>query len=130
MANLNSGDTQVSQVALNTVGIEAAQVYDFSGMSPRDILIANSDNPTGRKWTTISVDPLTAGTITTTAPAFQLEGSEDNSVWYSIGSPLTAVASSSVELTVSSKSATYTRVRVSTAGSGATIGYVSLKAWS
>jgi len=73
---------------------------------------------------------VNAGTITTTAPAFQLEGSEDNSVWYSIGSPLTAVASSTVEVTASSKSATYTRVRVSTAGSGATIGYVSLKAWS
>lgn len=73
---------------------------------------------------------VNAGTITTTAPAFQLEGSEDNSVWYSIGSPLTAVASSTVEVTVSSKSATYTRVRVSTAGSGATIGYVSIKAWS
>lgn len=73
---------------------------------------------------------VNAGAITTTAPAFQLEGSEDGSNWYAIGSPLTAVASSTVEVTVAAKSATYTRVRVSTAGSGATIGYISLKAWS
>lgn len=73
---------------------------------------------------------VNAGAITTTAPAFQLEGSEDGSNWYAIGSPLTSVASNTVEVTVSARSATYTRARVSTAGSGATIWYISLKAWS
>lgn len=69
------------------------------------------------------------GAITTTAPQFQIEGSEDSANWYAIGSPLLAVASSTVEQTVA-KSATFVRARVSTAGSGATLGYVSLKAWS
>jgi len=69
------------------------------------------------------------GAITTTAPAFQVEGSEDAINWYAIGTPLTAVASSTVEATIN-KSATYVRARVSTAGSGATLGYVALKAWS
>lgn len=69
------------------------------------------------------------GAITTTAPQFQLEGSEDGTNWYSIGTPLLAVASSTVEVTVN-KSATFVRARVSTAGSGTTLGYVSIKAWS
>ncbi len=69
------------------------------------------------------------GAITTTPPAFQIEGSEDGVNWYAVGTPLTAVASSTVEVTVP-KSATFTRARVSTAGVGATLGYVSLKAWS
>ena len=69
------------------------------------------------------------GAITTTAPAFQVEGSEDGVNWYAVGTPITAVASATVEATVN-KSATFARVRVSTAGVGATLGYVSLKAWS
>ena len=69
------------------------------------------------------------GAITTTAPAFQIEGSEDGTNFYAIGTPLTAVASSTVEVTVN-KSATFVRARVSTAGVGSTLGYVSLKAWS
>lgn len=69
------------------------------------------------------------GAITTTAPAFQIEGSEDGVNWYPVGTPLTAVASSTVEVTVN-KSVTFVRARVSTAGVGSTLGYVSLKAWS
>lgn len=70
------------------------------------------------------------GAITTTAPQYQVEGSEDRqSGWYPIGAPLLAVANSTVEQTVN-KSATFIRVRVSAAGAGATLGYISLKAWS
>lgn len=65
----------------------------------------------------------------TTPPALQAEGSEDGINWYAIGTPLTAVAISTVEVTVG-KSATFVRARVSTAGVGVTAGYVSLKAWS
>ena len=69
------------------------------------------------------------GAITTTAPAFQIEGSDDNGAgWYSIGSPLTGVASSTVQLTVVDVNAALLRVRVSTAGSGATLNSVTLKA--
>ena len=72
---------------------------------------------------------INVGAITTTAPALQLEGSDDNGAsWYSIGSPLTAVASSTVQLTVVDVNAALLRARVSTAGVGVTAGYVMIKA--
>lgn len=72
---------------------------------------------------------INVGAITTTAPAIQLEGSDDfGTTWYSIGSPLTAVASSTVQITVSSINAAAVRARVSTAGVGVTAGYVMIKA--
>ena len=73
---------------------------------------------------------VNVGAITTTAPAIQLEGSEDGVSWYLMGVPLTAVANKTVQLTVNSLSATFTRARVSTAGVGVTAGYVAIKAWS
>ena len=66
----------------------------------------------------------------TTPPALQLEGSEDGTNWYAIGTPLTSIANGTVEITYQDKSATFLRARVSTAGVGSTLGYVSLKAWS
>ena len=69
------------------------------------------------------------GAITTTPPQFQLEGSEDfGATWYAIGTPLTGVASSTVQVTINSINAAAIRVRVSTAGVGATLGYVMMKA--
>ena len=71
---------------------------------------------------------LSMGAITTTAPAFQIEGSDDNGAsWYAIGSPLTGVASSTVQLTVANFNTDLIRARVSTAGVGSTLGYVLLK---
>lgn len=66
----------------------------------------------------------------TTPPVIQIEGSEDGVNWYAMGAPLTAIASSTVQLTVVGLSATYARARVSTAGVAVTAGYVSLKSWS
>ena len=72
---------------------------------------------------------INVGAVTTTAPALQIEGSDDNGAsWYSIGTPLTAVASSTVQLTVVDLNAALLRARVSTAGVGVTAGYVLLKA--
>ena len=72
---------------------------------------------------------VNVGAITTTAPALQMEGSDDNGAsWYAIGTPLTAVASSTVQVTVVDINAALMRVRVSTAGSGVTAGYVMIKA--
>ena len=69
------------------------------------------------------------GAITTTAPAFQLQGSDDGGIgWYNIGSPLTGVASSTVQLTVNDINSALTRVTVSTTGSGATLNSLTLKA--
>ena len=66
----------------------------------------------------------------TTPPALQLEGSEDGINWYAIGTPLTGVASSTVQLTIANVSATFVRARVSTVGATVVAGYVSIKAWS
>jgi hypothetical protein len=72
---------------------------------------------------------INVGAITTTAPAIQLEGSDDNgATWYAIGTALTAVASSTVQTTVNDINAALVRARVSTAGSGVTAGYVLVKA--
>lgn len=74
---------------------------------------------------------IAAGAITTTAPAFKLQGSDDNGVsWYDIpGGTLTAVASSTVQVTVANFNSELIRAIVTTAGSGATLTYVSLKAF-
>ena len=72
---------------------------------------------------------INVGAITTTAPALQLEGSDDfGASWYAIGTPLTAVANSTVQATFSSINAAALRARVSTAGVGVTAGYVMIKA--
>ena len=72
---------------------------------------------------------LNVGAITTTAPAIQLEGSDDGGAsWYSIGTALTAVASSTVQLTVVDINSAQIRARVSTAGVGVTAGYLMIKA--
>ena len=71
---------------------------------------------------------INVGAITTTAPAIQLEGSDDNgATWYAIGTALTAVASSTVQTTINDINAALVRARVSTAGVGVTAGYVLVK---
>jgi hypothetical protein len=71
---------------------------------------------------------VNVGAITTTAPALQLQVSDDNALtWTSIGSPLTAVANSSVTATVANVSYQFARVIVSTAGVGVTAGFVLFK---
>jgi hypothetical protein len=73
---------------------------------------------------------VNVGAITTTAPQIQLEGSDDfGNTWYNIGSPLTAVANSTVQLTVLDINAAQIRARVSTAGVGVTANYVLIKAY-
>ena len=72
---------------------------------------------------------VNVGAITTTAPQLTLQGSEDNVNFYDIGTALTAVASSTVQLTVNNIAVKFLRVRVSTAGSGVTAGYIVVKAF-
>ena len=66
----------------------------------------------------------------TTPPSLQLEGNDDNGSatgWYVIGSPLAAVASSTVQVTVANVNSQLIRARVSSAGSVVTAGYVLIK---
>jgi hypothetical protein len=63
------------------------------------------------------------GAITTTAPQFKIQGSDDNGgSWYDVSTALTAVASSTVKITVNNQHAELIRAIESVAGSGATIG--------
>jgi hypothetical protein len=71
---------------------------------------------------------INTGAITTTAPQLQLEGSDDNGVsWYSIGTAVTAIASTTVAGPLVSTKAGLLRARVSLAGVGVTAGYVLIK---
>lgn len=73
---------------------------------------------------------VTMGAITTTAPQFMIEGSEDGTNWVAITSALTSVQSSTVTIKVNDTQFPYLRAKVTTAGSGATLGSVTLKAFS
>lgn len=74
---------------------------------------------------------INVGAITTTAPILTLEGSDDNGAsWYAFTPTLTALASSTVQLTVNNICTDLIRARVSTAGVGVTAGYVLLRAFS
>jgi len=67
---------------------------------------------------------------TTLAPAVQLQGSDDGGItWYLIGTPLTAVASSTVQLTVNNMTSQLIRGIVTTAGTSTVAGYVLIRAF-
>ena len=71
---------------------------------------------------------INVGAVTTTASALQLQVSDDNGVtWTNIGTPLTAVASSTVNTTIVNVNAQLVRAIVTTAGVGVTAGYVLVK---
>jgi hypothetical protein len=71
---------------------------------------------------------IAVGAVTTTAPALQLQGSEDGgATWTLIGSPLVAVASSTVSVTVSNVNWEFVRAIVTTAGVGVTANFVAIK---
>lgn len=73
---------------------------------------------------------ITMGAITTTAPQMKIQASEDGSNWFDLSSALISVASSTVSITVNNYNFPYLRGKVTTAGSGATLGSVTLKAFS
>jgi hypothetical protein len=65
----------------------------------------------------------------TTPPALQLQVSEDNgATWVSVGSPLAAVANSTVRTIVTAEYPRHLRAVVTTAGSAVTANYVLIKA--
>ena len=64
----------------------------------------------------------------TTAPALQLQCSDDaGGTYYKIGTPLTAVASSTVAVTIPNMSCQFVQAIVTTAGSAVTAGYVLVR---
>ena len=69
------------------------------------------------------------GAITTTAPQLTIQGTLDGTNWYTIGTALTSVASSTVQTTVNNINADRIRAIVSTAGNGATLGEIVLRSF-
>lgn len=65
----------------------------------------------------------------TTPPVIQIEGSDNNSSWYSIGNTLNGVASSSVSYTINGVAPAFIRARVSTAGVSSTLDNILIKAF-
>jgi len=64
-----------------------------------------------------------------TPGAMQLEGSDDNVNWYSIGTPLTLVTGATVHSHPNQfHMVRWVRARVSTAGTGTTLGHVTIRA--
>lgn len=64
------------------------------------------------------------------APILQLQASDDGGTsWYNVGATLTAVASSTVSLTIPDVTAQLFRATVTSAGTGVTAGYVLVKAF-
>lgn len=63
----------------------------------------------------------------TTAPVLAIEGSEDNSNWFQMGTDLTPVASTTVSQLITGACPPFVRVRVKTAGVSAVTGYVSIR---
>jgi len=70
---------------------------------------------------------LAMSAITTTAPVLAFEVSADGSVWTQVGADITGVASSAVLLQVTNTLARFARVRVKTAGVGATVNFIMVK---
>lgn len=71
---------------------------------------------------------ITVGAIITTAPQVQLEVSDDGVNFALIGTPVTAVASSTVRSEALSDMGKFARVRVTTAGVGVTANFINIKA--
>lgn len=116
-------------------------VFPFQFAKPTRLLrdfTFNANGSVGTTTTSLLSDPcnnlqliLRMSTITTTAPIFQLQGSDDGGTnWYDIPGTLTGVASSTVQLTIPNVQATLVRARLQTAGVGATLGEITLKAFS
>lgn len=68
------------------------------------------------------------GAITTTAPTLTVQGSEDGTNWYSLGTTITPTANSTAVTIIKDFTPKFLRVQTTAAGTGATLGYISVKA--
>lgn len=117
----------ITECRTNLVDVETPKViYDRT-------LAINTLNSTSlnlANMNTRNIQLVASVGAATTPPTLQLEGTVDNGAsWFPIGSPLVTVASSVVQTTVASMNADSYRARVSSAGSGATLNYIQLRAF-
>jgi hypothetical protein len=82
-------------------------------------------NVQGTKDLTVMVS---MGAVTTTAPVMQVQISPDSTSWVQVGSNITTVASTNTFFQAASVQANFVRLTVSTAGTGATLNFIFIKA--
>lgn len=70
---------------------------------------------------------ISMGAVTTTPPVLVYESSPDNANWVQVGADITTAASTNNILQNSNTLARFSRLRVKTAGTGATLNYVMVK---
>ena len=70
---------------------------------------------------------VSMGAVTTTAPVLVLEVSPDNATWVQSGADITTAANTNNLLQAISVLGRFARIRVKTAGSGATLGFLMVK---
>jgi hypothetical protein len=130
-----SGTTPSFTRAINRLQSSSSVAQPIRQMFDRTINLTSLNSTTASLSSEQSGESITmtinVGAITTTAPALQVQASDDFGFsWYSIGSPLTAVASSTVSATITGgQSAQLYRAIVTTAGVGVTAGYVMLRSF-
>jgi hypothetical protein len=115
-----------NRMVMNTMPITAiSQLIDRSIVLTTLNSVTPSLNVQGARNLQLLVNIGTAAT----PPQLQLEGSDDNGLsWYAIGTPLTAVASSTVQFALATNmNSQLVRARVSTIGVTVVAGYVLIK---
>ena len=119
-----------------SISLGAAPANDKPGFTTqlidRALTVNTISSTTSALWTkgAKSVQMVVRmGGITATAPQFTLQGTLDGTNWFNIGTALTSVASSTVQLTVNNINADRVRINTSTAGSGATLGEIVLRSF-
>lgn len=125
------GTTPSFTRAINRIESNTGYVETFNQLFDRSIVLTtlNSVTPSlNISNARVAQLVINTGAITTTAPQLQLEGSDDNGVsWYSIGTAVTAIASTTVAGPLVNTQAGLLRARVSLAGVGVTAGYTLIK---
>ena len=124
-----SGTTPSFTRAINR--LQASQSYPmYRQMIDRTIVLTTLSSTTASLFTQGCKNAQLVVNIgaATTTPAIQLQGSDDAGLtWYAVGTPLTAVANSTVQLTVTNMTSQFMRAIVTTAGSAVTAGYVLVR---
>jgi hypothetical protein len=127
-----AGTTPSFTRAINRLQTNSTQQALYRQMIDRTVVLTtlSSTTPTLLLQNSKNIQLVINIGAATTPPALQLQGSDDNGVtWYSLGTPLTAVASSTVQAIVTNVTPHQVRAIVTTAGVAVTAGYVLVRSF-
>lgn len=112
----------VNRINKQSVGRYAYNFFDRT-------IAPNTLNSTTLSYNIAGAQSITVGVASgaiTTACSLQVEYSNDNSAWFLVGPAIATTASTNTVLLNQNLNAKFARVRVSTAGTGQTINYISI----